>query len=144
MRIPLAVAALCLLGVETLPAMAGETSAGATLLSCAVLAGQTALPTDLCRHLETAFLGATDRIDFSGLLASNPAMPLLERRPAAATSPMAPGTALKTSAGWQAHLDRGVASYRQIFNGQGLAYALPAAPSVLWPGGNPFLPNRTE
>ncbi|MCB8875220.1 hypothetical protein [Acidisoma silvae] len=114
------------------------------MMSCALLAGQTALPTGLCHHLAKAILTSGDQIDLSRLTVANPVVPLLAQLPPADTSPMAPGTALKTDAAWQAHLDRGVANYRQIFNGHGHAYALPAVPNVLWPGGNPFGPTTAE
>lgn len=144
MRSSLAAAAMFLLGLQALPAVAGVADTNETAVSCAVLAGQTALPTGLCQHLAAVILTPGAHMDASDLLADNPAAPLLARLPMAATSPMAPGMALKTSAAWQSHLDQGVSNYHQIFNGQGLTYALPAAPSVLWPGGNPFASQQTD
>lgn len=123
-----------------MPAMAG--GADATILPCAVVAGQTALPAGLCRHLATAVFGPVARMDFSALAPASAAMPLLARMAVTpATSPMAPGAALESSAAWQAHLDKGVTIYGSLFGADrrsGIAYEMPVAPAVLWPGGNPF------
>jgi len=146
MRVSLAAAALFLVGAPTMPAMAG--GAGATILPCAVVAGQTALPADLCRHLASAVFGPAARIDFSVLAPVGASIPALARIPGTpATSPMAPGTALASSTAFQAHLDKGVTIYGSLFGADrrsGIAYEMPAAPSVLWPGGNPFTTGHTD
>lgn len=146
MRISLAAAALFLVGAQSVPAMAG--GADATILPCAVVAGQTALPADLCRHIASEVFGPVARIDFSTLTPVMGRAPLLARIPMTdATSPMAPGSALASNAAFQAHLDKGVTIYGSLFGADrrsGIAAAMPAVPAVLWPGGNPFAAGHTD
>jgi hypothetical protein len=140
----LAAATVFVLGSQALPAAAGQPGADGAVLSCAVLAGQTALPAGICQPVAAAFFRSASRIDLAALATPDLAGSLPVLPMAASGSPMAPGAALNTSSAWQAQLDRGVASYRQIFGGRNLAYAVPAVPYSLWPGGNPFATDATD
>jgi len=137
MRIGFVVAVLLLLGAQTGPASAGALMnlPMSMLLPCAQ-AASTTLPRNLCRDVAAVLLGPASGLGLSVIdpLRQQQAWTLrASRLPAGLVVPPIPFQ----RAGWRRHMEKVVARYDDAF-GAGGAVDVPAAPAVLWPGGDPF------
>lgn len=145
MRIWLAFTVFLLLGAQTASASAGmiDRIRAEALLPC----GEGSAEANLCRDVAAALLGPAARINFSYFLHEDwRARGAAARSPDAVRAPVAgrmPDFLLPmrpVNAAWQAHMDRVVSRYGQLF-GAGPAdrpLDLPPVPAALWPGGDPF------
>lgn len=142
MRIGFVVAVLMLLGAQTGPASAVTLMnlPIRMLLPCTQPAS-TALPRNFCRDLAVVMLGPASGLGLSVIA------PLRQQAwtlgaPGLPKEVLLPVIPVQRPA-WRRHMETVVARYDAAF-GAAAAADMPAAPAVLWPGGNPFAARATD
>jgi hypothetical protein len=136
MRIGFVVAVLLLLGAQTGPASAGALmSLPMSMLLPCTAAATTNLSRNLCREVAAVMLGPASGLGLAFI------EPMSQQSWTLGGSGLPPGLVLPAIPGqraaWRRPIETVVARYDGAF-GAGGAVDVPAAPAVLWLGGDPF------